>query len=78
METEKMPSGNVTKKDILSRIYKLKTALYDDSLNMFNCFSEEKKEGAHDALNHKFFSNRFSSEPKRSPPTESQTHESSP
>ena len=51
METEEMPSGNVTKIDLLSRIYKLKTALYDDSLDMFNCFSEEKKEGAHDALN---------------------------
>lgn len=50
METEQMPSGNITKIDLLSRIYKLKTALYDDT-DMFNCFSEEKKEGAHDALN---------------------------
>ena len=46
-----MPRCSVTKVDLLSRIYKLKTALYDDSLNMFNCFSDEKKEGAHDALN---------------------------
>mgnify|MGYP003112745245 CR=1 FL=1 len=46
-----MPRCTITKVDLLSRIYKLKTALYDDSLDMFNCFSEEKKEGAHDALN---------------------------
>ena len=38
------------KHEILARVYKLKTALYDDT-DMFNCFSEEKKAGAHDALN---------------------------
>jgi hypothetical protein len=38
------------KVDFLARVYKLKTALYDNT-DMFDCFSEEKKEGAHDALN---------------------------
>ena len=45
-----MPRGTMLKHEIQSRIYKLKTALYDDT-DMFNCFSEEKKSGAHDALN---------------------------
>ena len=45
-----MPRGTVNKQEIQARIYKLKTALYDNT-DMFNCFSEEKKEGAHDALN---------------------------
>ena len=48
--TSTMPRGTVNKQEIQARIYKLKTALYD-STDMFNCFSEEKKEGAHDALN---------------------------
>ena len=45
-----MPRGTVNKQEIQARIYKLKTALYDNT-DMFNCFSEEKKEGAHDAFN---------------------------
>jgi hypothetical protein len=45
-----MPRGYVTKQEIQTRIYKLKTALYD-STDMFDCFSEEKKAGAHDAFN---------------------------
>ena len=44
-----MPRGHVTKQELQSRVYKLKTALYDNT-DMFNCFSEEKKSGAHDAL----------------------------
>tara|TARA_B100000003_G_scaffold53848_1_gene47420 strand:+ start:175 stop:348 length:174 start_codon:yes stop_codon:yes gene_type:complete len=46
-----MPRGTVNKQEIQTRIYKLKTALYDNNTDMFNCFSEEKKEGAHDAFN---------------------------
>ena len=45
-----MPRGHVNKQEIQTRVYKLKTALYD-STDMFNCFSDEKKAGAHDALN---------------------------
>ena len=44
-----MPRGHVNKQEIQTRVYKLKTALYD-STDMFNCFSDEKKAGAHDAL----------------------------
>lgn len=45
-----MPRNSVTKQELQARVYKLKTALYD-STDMFNCFSEEKKAGAHDAFN---------------------------
>ena len=51
MLSSNMPRGIMSKGEILTRVYKLKTALYDDSTDMFNCFSEEKKAGAHDALN---------------------------
>jgi hypothetical protein len=45
-----MPRNSVTKQELQARVYKLKTALYD-STDMFDCFSDEKKAGAHDALN---------------------------
>lgn len=45
-----MPRGIMLKHDILARIYKLKTAIYDNS-SIYYHFSEEKKSGAHAALN---------------------------
>lgn len=45
-----MPRGRMHKHEMLARVYKLKTALYDET-NTFDCSSEEKKEGAHNALN---------------------------
>ena len=45
-----MPRSRMQKVDILARMYKLKTALYE-SQPPFDYFSEEKKEGAHIALN---------------------------
>lgn len=41
-----MPRGKLDKPDILSRVYKLKTSLYDEKNK-----SKDWYEGAHDSLN---------------------------
>ena len=45
-----MPRGIMLKHDILARVYKLKTAIYENG-SIYHNFSEEKKSGAHAALN---------------------------
>jgi hypothetical protein len=43
-----MPRSNVSKVDILARVYKLKTALYD---GVYEGKSGDWYEGSHDSLN---------------------------
>ena len=45
-----MPRGIMLKEDILARMYKLKTDLYEGG-PMFSHLSEESKYGAHEAIN---------------------------
>jgi len=48
MSYTKMPRGNLSKVDMLAKVYKLKTELYDGTLEKK---SEEYHEGAHTAYN---------------------------